>query len=211
VPIRNRLAGLMARHRDANLKTDASSDRATNKVTVDKSKNEPIPEETEAQQAGPPAETGETDLLRAERDGYKVERDELKELLLRRQAEFDNFRKRTEKERSEYFQYAGMDLVRELLPVLDDFDRALKIECASADYQKGIELIYGRMYELMKKVGLEPIASVGSQFDPHLHQAIERVETDEAEDGTVLGEFQRGYNFKGKLLRPSMVKVAVHP
>jgi molecular chaperone GrpE len=165
-------------------------------------------EETEAApaQADP---AGELDLLKAERDGCKVERDELKELLLRRQAEFDNFRKRSEKERSEYFQYAGMELVRELLPALDDFERALKTECKSAEYSKGVEMIYGRMSESLKKAGLEPIESVGAQFDPHLHQAIERVETQEAEDGTVLGEFQRGYNFKGKLLRPSMVKVAV--
>lgn len=182
---------------------------ATLKSGVNVDKNEPIAEETETSAQAEAA--GEIDLLRAERDGYKVERDELRELLLRRQAEFDNFRKRTEKERSDYFQYAGMELVRELLPVLDDFDRALKIECASAEYAKGIEIIYSRMFDLMKKVGMEPIETAGAQFDPHLHQAIERVETDEAEDGTVLGEFQRGYNFKGKLLRPSMVKVAVRP
>ncbi len=175
-------------------------------------KNEPIAEEPEATQGSAqsvPAD--ENDLLKAERDGYKLERDELKELLLRRQAEFENFRKRTEKERFDYLQYAGMELVRELLPVLDDFERALKTECKSAEYAKGIEMIYGRMLESLKKAGLEPIATTGAQFDPHLHQAIERVESEDAEDGTVLGEFQRGYNFKGKLLRPSMVKVAVHP
>ena len=70
-------------------------------------------------------------------------------------------------------------------------------------------MIYSRMYETLKKVGLEPIETAGQKFDPHLHQAVERVETKDAEDGTILGEFQRGYNFKGKLLRPSMVKVAV--
>ena len=137
-----------------------------------------------------------------------VERDELKDLLLRRQAEFDNFRKRSERERSEYLQYAGMELVRDLLPVLDDFDRALKVECGSPDYVKGVEMIYSRMYETLKKMGLEPVESVGKQFDPHVHQAVERVETQDAEDGTVLAEFQRGYLFKGKMLRPSMVKVA---
>jgi molecular chaperone GrpE len=177
---------------------------------VDVNPNEPIVEEAEATQAPGEADAaGELDLLKAERDGYKVERDELKDLLLRRQAEFDNFRKRSEKERSEYFQYAGMELVRELLPVLDDFERALKTECKSAEYSKGNEMIYGRTLESLKKAGLEPIETAGAQFDPYLHQAIERVETKDAEDGTVLGEFQRGYNFKGKLLRPSMVKVAV--
>jgi molecular chaperone GrpE len=150
------------------------------------------------------------DQLRIERDGLKVERDDLKELLLRRQAEFDNFRKRTEKERSEFLQYAGMELVRDMLPILDDFDRARKVEAGNPEYAKGVEMIYSRMYETLKKVGLEPIEAEGRHFDPHLHQAVERVETKDAEDGTILGEFQRGYLFKGKLLRPSMVKVAVH-
>lgn len=138
-----------------------------------------------------------------------TERDELKELLLRRQAEFDNYRKRTERERSEYLQYAGMELVRDMLPILDDFDRALKAECGSPDYARGIEMIYSRMYETLKKMGLEPIEATGKSFDPHMHQAVERVETKDAPDGTILAEFQRGYMFKGKMLRPSMVKVAV--
>ena len=149
------------------------------------------------------------DQFRIERDGLKVERDELKELLLRRQAEFDNFRKRTEKERSEYVQYAGMELVREILPILDDFDRAMKVEGGNPEYTKGVQMIHSRMYETLKKQGLEPIETAGKDFDPHLHQAVERVETKDSAEGTILSEFQRGYNFKGKLLRPSMVKVAV--
>jgi molecular chaperone GrpE len=151
----------------------------------------------------------ELERLRIEYDRIKAERDEMKDLLLRRQADFDNFRKRTEKERSEYLQYAGMELVRDMLPILDDFDRALHAESGNPEYAKGVEMIYARMYETLKKMGLEPIETAGQAFDPHLHQAIERVETKDAEDGAVLGEFQRGYHFKGKLLRPSMVKVAV--
>jgi molecular chaperone GrpE len=160
----------------------------------------------------PPALSSDEQLdqLRIERDGLKVERDDLKELLLRRQAEFDNFRKRTERERGDYLQYAGMEAVREMLPILDDFDRALKTACSSPDYVKGMEMIHARMYQALKKIGLEPIETAGKQFDPHLHQAVERVETKDAEDGTILEEFQRGYFFKGKMLRPSMVKVAVH-
>jgi molecular chaperone GrpE len=148
------------------------------------------------------------DQLRIERDGLKAERDEMKELLLRRQAEFDNFRKRTEKERSEYVQYAGTEIVKSILPILDDFDRARKVEGATPEYAKGVELIYTHMYETLKKVGLEPIETAGRNFDPHLHEAVERVETADSPEGAILGEFQRGYNFKGKLLRPSMVKVA---
>lgn len=161
----------------------------------------------EEEMSAAPAAGEEADVIR----DLKTERDDLKELLLRRQAEFDNFRKRSEKEKQDFSQYAGMELVKQLLPVLDDFDRALKAETADSDYARGVALIHGRMYDLLKKQGLEPIETEGAIFDPNLHQAIERVETDEAEDHAVLGEFQRGYNFKGKLLRPAMVKVAVKP
>jgi molecular chaperone GrpE len=151
----------------------------------------------------PAAETGALQQLKADRD-------ELRDLLLRRQAEFDNFRKRTERERSEHAQYASMEAVRELVPILDDFERALKADCKSSDYARGVELIYNRMLEALKKTGLEPMESIGKPFDPHQHQAIERVETKDAEDNTIIGEFQRGYSFKGRLLRPAMVKVAAH-
>lgn len=154
----------------------------------------------------PPAEpNGSPDQLAQ----LRAERDEAKELLLRRQAEFDNFRKRTERERSEYLQFAGMETVRELLPVLDDFERALKTEAGNAEYARGVEMIYTRMVDALKKLGLEFMDTAGKPFDPHLHQAIERVETSEAPDNTILGEFQRGFYFKGKLLRPAMVRVAV--
>ncbi len=166
---------------------------------------------TEDLQAEKPAAADQVDQLRTERDGARAERDEIKDLLLRRQAEFENFRKRTEKERSEYLQYAAMDMVRDLLPILDDFERALKIEGAGPEYARGIEMIYNRMYETLKKMGLEPIVSEGKTFDPNLHQAVERVETKDSPDGSILSEFQRGYFFKGKLLRPTMVKVAVRP
>jgi molecular chaperone GrpE len=152
----------------------------------------------------PAAQSPEADKLRAERD-------ELRDLLVRRQAEFDNFRKRTERERAEYLQWAGMETVKDLIPVLDDFERALKVEGGSLEYVKGVEMINTRMVETLKKLGLEPIEAVGKTFDPHQHQAIERVESDAVPDNTVLGEFQRGYNFKGKMLRPSMVKVSVKP
>jgi molecular chaperone GrpE len=171
------------------------------------------PEETAAAEA-PQADSlellrAERDQAKAERDQAKAERDDLKELLLRRQAEFDNFRKRTEKERTDYVQYAGMELVRDLLPILDDFHRAMKSDGGAPEYTRGVELIYHRLYETLKKLGLEPIETAEQNFDPHLHQAVERVETTDAPEGTILVEFQRGYNFKGKLLRPSMVKVAV--
>jgi molecular chaperone GrpE len=149
--------------------------------------------------------------LTAERDRLAAEKAELQDRLLRRQADFENFRKRAERDRSDFLQFAGMEFVRDLLPILDDFERALKAECASPSYSKGVELIYTRLYEALKKMGLEPMDTVGRTFDPNLHQAVERVETDQAEDQSIVAEFQKGYLFKSKLLRPAMVKVAVRP
>lgn len=158
-----------------------------------------------------PAETTEGQLaaVTAERDQLLAEKADMQDRLLRSRAEFDNARRRAERERSEFLQFAAMDLVREILPVLDDFERALKVETADKEYAKGVELIYGRMFESLKKMGLEPIDTAGQKFDPNLHQAVERVEKHDSEDQAILGEFQRGYNFRGKLLRPAMVRVAV--
>jgi molecular chaperone GrpE len=166
---------------------------------------------------GPAAgEDGAVDLsadqlgaITAERDQLAKEKADLQDRLLRARAEYDNARRRAERERSDFLQFAAMDLVKDLLPVLDDFERALKVETTDRNYAKGVELIYQRMYESLKKLGLEPIETKGCVFDPNLHQAVERVQTEEVDDQTVLGEFQRGYNFKGKLLRPAMVRVAV--
>jgi molecular chaperone GrpE len=160
-----------------------------------------------------PAETleGQLAAVTADRDRLAAEKNELYDRLLRAHAEFDNARRRAERERSDFLQFAAMELVRDILPVLDDFERALKVPTADREYAKGVELIYQRLSDTMKKLGLEPIEAVGKPFDPNLHQAVERVETEEAGDQTVLGEFQRGYHFKGKLLRPAMVRVAVRP
>ena len=152
---------------------------------------------------------GQLAAVTADRDQLTCEKAELQDRLLRARAEFDNFRKRSERERSDFIQFATMDMVKDVLPVLDDFERALKVETADRDYAKGVELIYQRLSDTLKKMGLEPIATEGQQFDPNLHQAIERVPSKDADDQAILGEFQRGYNFKGKLLRPAMVRVAV--
>jgi molecular chaperone GrpE len=149
--------------------------------------------------------------LQAERDQLAAEKAELIDQLKRGQAEFQNYRKRVEQKQVEFTEYAGTETVRALLPLLDDFERSLKVETTDREYAKGIELIYQRFYESLKKLGLEPIVSAGQTFDPHIHHAVEMVETDEVADHTVLEEYQRGYNFKGRLLRAAMVKVAVAP
>lgn len=153
----------------------------------------------------PPAD----DPIVSEREAWVQEKAELQSLLLRRQADHENFRRRTEKERNEHAEYAAMDAVKAFLPILDDFERALGVETADKDYAKGIELIFQRTLETLKKLGLEPMDTQGVTFDPNIHHAIEMVNTEDAEDQTVLGEFQKGYNFKGKLLRPALVRVAV--
>jgi molecular chaperone GrpE len=143
-----------------------------------------------------------------ERDRLQREKDELNDQLMRRTADYDNFRKRTERERAELVEYASSDALKALLPILDDFERALKQECADAEYAKGVELIYQRFFDVLKKLGLEPIAAVGKPFDPNFHHAIEMVPTEEFEDQSVVDDLLRGYLFKGRLLRASMVRVA---
>lgn len=149
--------------------------------------------------------------ITAERDQLASEKAELEDRLLRAQAEFQNFRKRSDKDRLEFSEYASMEAIRALLPVIDDFERALQVETPDKTYAKGLEMIHQRLFEALKKLGLEPITAQGEAFDPHVHHAVEMAETEDVPDHTVLAEFQRGYNFKGRLLRPAMVKVAVEP
>jgi molecular chaperone GrpE len=160
-----------------------------------------------------PATTPEAQIaaLGAERDQLATEKAELTDRLLRTMADFENFRRRADRDRSDFIQYASMEMVRDLIPILEDFRRAMKAETADKEYAKGIELIYQRLFETLKKAGLEPIEAAGKPFDPNVHQAVDRVESEEWPDQTVLEEYQSGYNFKGKLLRPAMVKVAVKP
>ncbi len=160
----------------------------------------------------PPPDTAAAptlDTVTAERDLLLQEKADLTDRLLRRQAEFDNFRRRAERERADLLEYANTETVRAILPILDDFERALKTDSADKEYARGMEMIYQRLADALKKLGLEPISAKGQKFDPHLHHAVDMVETDQAEDHTVLEEFQQGYNFRGRLLRPAMVKVAV--
>jgi molecular chaperone GrpE len=146
----------------------------------------------------------------AERDQLTQEKVELQDRLLRKQAEFDNFRRRTEREREESADYAMMEAIRPLLSTLDDFERALKAAPAEGgEFVKGVELIYNRLTDSLMKLGLEPIESAGKKFDPNQHHAVQKAESDEVEEDTVLEEYQKGYNYRGKLLRPAMVKVSV--
>jgi molecular chaperone GrpE len=149
--------------------------------------------------------------LVAERDRLQQENADLNDRLLRRQAEFDNFRKRAERERFEMLEYASIEAVKTILPIVDDFERALKIECADKEYVRGMEMIQQRLMESIRKLGLEPIEALGKKFDPNLHHAVSKVQSETHEDDEIVEEYQKGYQFKERLLRPAMVKVAVRP
>jgi len=139
------------------------------------------------------------------------ELDDLRQTLLRRQADFDNYRKRIEKERTEDSKRATARVIEGLIPVIDGFEHALAAHGHKEyeNYRRGFELIYKQLVENVTKLGAERIDPVGKQFDPHQHQAMDRLETTDHEDGTVVQTFQPGYVFHGRVLRPAMVRVAV--
>ena len=141
----------------------------------------------------------------------QAEKKELTDQLLRKQAEVENIRKRLMREKEEFQQYSLFQAVEGFIPVLDAFELALQSDGGGDEYRKGVELIYQQLSNTLQKLGLEPIESVGGQFNPYMHEAVSLVETDEYEDHHVLQEFQRGYLFKNRLLRPARVKVAQRP
>jgi len=142
----------------------------------------------------------------------KVERDTLIDRLARLQAEFENARKRTAREQQDFRDYALADAIKTLLPTLDSFERALQVSSAEkSELRGGIELIYKQLQDALVKLGLRPIPAQGEPFDPHIHEAIEMVDTSDAPDHQILEELQRGYKLKDRLLRPSMVRVARNP
>lgn len=180
--------------------------------------NADVPEASSEPVPGPPPEAGpraaaETASLAEQVARLRAEKDEIWQTLIRRQADFENARKRIERERQEGSQRAVARLIEELLPVLDAFERALAAHDNPAyeDYRKGFELIYRQLGDALARQGVERIDADGKPFDPHIHQAIERVETAEHADGTVLQVLQPGYRLGDRLLRPAIVRVAVHP
>ena len=155
----------------------------------------------------------ETGKSGAEAVKLATELEEMRQTLLRRQADFDNYRKRIERERADDAKRTTARLIEALLPVMDNFEQALAAhrEPEYASYQKGFELIYKQLVDNVTRLGAERIDPLGKPFDPHVHQAMERTESSEYPDGTILQVFQPGYAFHGRVLRPAMVRVAVHP
>ena len=157
----------------------------------------------------------ESESLRVDADVAKLATDleDLRQTLLRRQADFDNYKKRIERERAEDSKRTTARLIEALIPSIDGFEQALAAhrEAEYENYRRGFELIYKQLLDNIAKLGAERVDPTGEQFDPHLHQAMDRTETTEHEDGTVLQVFQPGYVFHGRVLRPAMVRVAVRP
>jgi len=174
----------------------------------------PQPDETDENGTAPAAEGAAAaepaDLAEAYEKAV-AESKEFYDRLLRKQAELDNFRKRTLKEKEDLRQYAAEDLIRSLLPTLDGFERALqhRDEGVPAAFYQGLELIYRELREVLGRAGLEPVVTKGEMFDPYLHQAVETVKAPGRREHEIVGELQRGYKLKKKLLRPAIVKVAV--
>jgi molecular chaperone GrpE len=154
---------------------------------------------------------GETSLA-SELQKLRAEKEELMQTMIRRQADFENFRKRTERDRQEEGRRGVERLVLDLIPVLDAFDRALQAhdDPAYEEYRKGVTMIRKQLWDGIAKHGVQRIEAAGKMFDPHQHQAIERLESTDYPDGFIVAVFQDGYTFHGRVLRPAIVRVAVH-
>jgi molecular chaperone GrpE len=136
------------------------------------------------------------------------ERDALQDRLLRTAAEFDNYRKRMDRERRDLADYTAGEVMKELLPIIDNLERALQASAQDEPLRKGVELIHRQMLDMLRKRGVKPIEALGSDFNPNFHQAVIHEESADHREGEVMEELQRGYVVGDKLLRPAMVKVA---
>lgn len=169
----------------------------------------PDPESPPSSSSAQPASTSQP-VLAEDPQVIARERDDYYDRLLRKTAEFDNYRKRVERERREQAAYAAADVLGDLLPLIDDLERALATDPTTGTdaYRKGVELIHKQMLDLLHRRGVTPIEAVGQQFDPTLHQAVAHETVPGHPEGEVVEEFRRGYKLHDRLLRPAMVKVA---
>ncbi len=190
--------------------------------------NEDLKEKTEnaeAQAAEKPEDADtEAQAAEAEGDADSQEQEAAKELedlkkqlsdgverMKRLQADFENFRRRTRQEKEELSNMVVQDFIKELLPMLDNFDRAMAAEATdAAKFQQGVEMIYNQLTEVLKSKGLEKIDTTDAKFDPNFHQAVMRVENPDLEDEAIAMELQKGYMVKGKVIRPAMVQVVAN-
>ncbi len=157
------------------------------------------------------SEVKEEAAPRAEVERLQGERDQLLDRLARLQADFDNYRKREARERTEYRDYALVNTIEQFLPVLDNFQLALRSQGSAEQLRSGVDLIVRQMEEILRAFGVQPIPTLENRFDPRLHEAIEMVERDDMPDQQVMEEVRRGYTLRERLLRPALVRVANNP
>lgn len=180
---------------------EATTDEAEAEAADDDAASADAPEDAEVT-----VETAED--LEKKIETLQAALDEKDNKLKRLQADFDNFRRRTNKERVEIGDVVTQELLKSLLPIVDNFDRAMATEQQDgAAFQKGVEMIYTQLGETLKNAGLEYIDVAGKKFDPNFHQAVMRVENPDLEDDMIAQELQKGYMARGKVIRPSMVQV----
>src|ERR1700732_2333767 len=186
--------------------------KGNGKTEVNLDLDRELPAAEDEEETGPISITGNSadESGASETERLKAERDALLDRLARLEAGFDNPRKRAVREQQEFREYAAADVIKNFLPILDSFERALKAggDSNSNEFRNGIELIYRQFQDALQKIGVQPIVSVGQAFDPRVHEAVEMVDTSGGPDQHVLDELQRGYRYKERLLRPAMVRVA---
>ena len=172
--------------------------------------NELEPQDASAAPSETAPETPQENPASTDQDALQKERDDLYDRLLRKTAEFDNFRKRVERDRKEMIDWAAADVISDVLAVADDFDRALAAPAPpeAQSFKAGLELIQRQLAELLKKRGVSTVEALGADFDPHLHQAVAYEEVPGAREGEVVGVMAKGYKLGDRLLRPALVKVA---
>src|SRR5262245_9012552 len=169
--------------------------------------------ESVAAEQAPPPEQQELENLKQELENLKKDRDGIYDRLIRKQAEFENYKKRIDREKSEFMQFASAELMKELLGALDSFDLAIQSAAAEGagaeNTLRGFELIYKQLQDTLSRFGLKPIDAKGKKFDPNFHQAVSTQAANEVEENTIIDEMRKGYTLNGRLLRPAMVSVSV--
>lgn len=167
--------------------------------------------EREASGGEPPEEAGEAQEIANEVAQLRKDLADLNDAYLRALADLENYRRHVQMERARLLEYANEQLLRELLPVVDDLERAIQHAAPDDPLRRGVELILSKLLSVLANFGAEPFSSVGEQFDPYRHEAVECLPTDEHPENTVVNEHQRGWMYREKLLRPARVVVATRP
>lgn len=179
----------------------------TTKDPKEKERDDVVEEQTEETKTEPEEESGEDTAEKEQSETAEPEEDEDSKYL-RLMADFQNYKRRVEKEKSDIYSYANEKLALELLTVIDNFERALDHDGEEGGFKEGMAMIFKQLYNVLEKSGLSEISALGEDFDPNFHNAVMNEDTDEYESGKVSGVMQKGYTLNGKVIRPSMVRVA---